>query len=731
MKLFKGVMIILLTCAVLCQSSFPTVLPIEEVKLYKKHEAVKIKLISDIITDKGENEICLKDIKSTLSSIKTIETNEATDLITIIMKKLSNIVNKIMKINFNFRNHTSQDIKEESITLPSINKMLKFYRELSFSMLALQRKNEDFSIREKRNTQDIEFPTIMSSSELLKPPVGCILRITKKQNLKGCIHKFISLIKTPKLDFIGSEIINFLIKVLRKPVPLITESDVLQIVKDLDLISEVASLNKRDKMLFPSEIRTAAHLVELLNSRLLNGPSNVQKEIYSQLGILDNQDFIENDDMVTEDEEIGTDLPEDGGTPEETTLRTVSIGTGNPETITDSNVLEQNRILDHDNNLFEKENETKDIALNVQNDSTDGTTSNTKDNLPSNALKAIADLNEAIIKEINHIKKSVEDHESKSKDSFTKNNEFITIQQESEYPLIIKNSFSTIMAYFLQLQEDLTKVETALMNNDILNLFDNKLHNRIFQMLRCQYNEITANLDLVIINYLDPLTILKYEALLFCGYKQCRAYNIDNNDFTEKFLANNLDMNKIYPLKYCSLITDGNYFCEKYFDLDKECTKIPNNCTFKIKPYTNQPYKLYSNKYLFVTMQRHENFEIENYTLEANSFHIITSNQNRTLFLPYEYFFLIGQAQNMTIIINSLKDRHLMDGSILEEWLSMTYLNSFGILSIYVILFIFIIKITYNEILKRKTRKLNKKQKYFKVGRKRIYLEPTETTTYL
>ena len=93
------------------------------------------------------------------------------------------------------------------------------------------------------------------------------------------------LIKPPKSDYFGSELLKYFIKILKRPVPVINTYQMLQIGKKLNLTGDLATLFKRDKLLFGFEVPLPSHLIELITARLNNGPSEAQKIVFKSLDI--------------------------------------------------------------------------------------------------------------------------------------------------------------------------------------------------------------------------------------------------------------------------------------------------------------------------------------------------------------------------------------------------------------------------------------------------------------
>ena len=249
-------------------SNFPTILPNELVEIYNHSETIKLSFKTDIIEKENENEIQLKNIKRIVGGIQGIDTSSLISVINRIIKMLKNIVGRISSLEF--QKQTADDLNmtsKETITYPSIEKMLTFYSDMAATISILQEKNKNYLLSQRLSKRHLAtdfktFPSITEGLSLITNPVGCKLRLKRTRNTIPCLSKYLDQVKIPKITYIGSDILNYITKLINRPISLLKTYEILQIVQKLDLVGEIAVLNKRDRSLYAYEIPLSAHLLK-------------------------------------------------------------------------------------------------------------------------------------------------------------------------------------------------------------------------------------------------------------------------------------------------------------------------------------------------------------------------------------------------------------------------------------------------------------------------------------
>ena len=760
-------------------ANFPTILPNELVEIYNHSDTIKFAFKTDILEKENENEIQLKNIKRIIGGIQGIDTSSLMNLINRIIKVLKNIVGRIISIEF--KNHAPDNLDisiKETITYPSLEKMLTFYSDMSATIAILQEKNNNYLLSRRLSKRHLAtdfktFPSITEGLNLITNPVGCKLRLKRNRNTVPCLSKYLDQVKIPKMTYIGSDILNYITKLIHRPISLLKVFEILQIVQKLDLVGEIAILNKRDRSLYSYEIPLSDHLNELLTDRLSKGPTSEQITVYSNIGIIDN--LLLSNVGYTEPEAPYNDYPEltpgpedveegepdqdvQGGVDDPLTTATpdptpstdnepVTVSSSVPgndigvtEKMEDSNNSPGNKHDRLEKNANEHKGDVK-VDRESEKNETDMLNDTTADNaINSNPrelekmAESIAKINELMLVRINEIDKKIEVHEKEAKGTLDKNEEFVKFQIQEETPLIIKNGISNLLDFFLQLNEELGDLMKTLNSTLVSSLFSSVLTNKTYKVLDKGYNPNTKQLEVLIREYNHPVPMYKYDKLPFCGLENCLMFDV------EGFFSETVHYNQLYLEKHCTDIGPLKYSCQNYTKIVPKCVEFNTECPFSVFPLSTQGNKVYLGKYLFLTSPMKKNLELPyGKTLEADTFNIITVNRDIEIEVENKIYKVFGQNQPFKIVVNTLHSRSAVDKMLkkgnFSKWeITQPILNTLFILltnvGICILVTVFCLK-NKKKCRGKKACCQGKKidnskthTRYFKIGNKLVFTEP-------
>lgn len=770
---FSWLLFVLLCPLEFLNANFPTILPTEIVHIYNKSELEKLILKSDIFEKETENEIQLKNIKHIISGIQDINTSGLTILINNILKLLKDIVTQVANLGLpKLKTDFSTVPIKHDIKFPSLDVPLKFYNDLASTMSILHEKNKNYILTHqinKRNPSDVlkTFPSIGINDGLLSNPVGCKLRVKKSRNLISCISKYIDSLKRPHMTYIGSALLKHFIKILSRPVPLIRTYDIMQIIQKLDLVSEIATLVKRDKDLYNYEITVGSHLIEILHKRLSEGPTDQQFKIYQDLNIdhllknAGDEEITESEvpdyespepdpglDEVVGENQLPTDVPppqtltpeslRPGGTSQDTPpqpLDPVTVSwtpSGNnidatDEITTEEKITTENRLGSEEK--VTKANQTEDNDPDITlNDTTSVSGTNTVD--LNKMAESIAKINEKMLERIKDIDEKFSVHEKEAKTTLDKNEKFVSFQVKDETPLIIKNGLSNLMDYFMQLQDQLRDLKKALYKNSIQDLFSSMLTNQTYNIVEKGYNQEDKQIELIIQTFKDPIPMYRFEKVNFCGHHNCLTFAVD------LFFSENMNYSPLFLEKDCIQVGVKEYSCINATDKIGHCLEFNLDCEFNVKPLMPNVNKLFLKKYLFVSTPLSQKINLNQHKiLEEDTFNLITTSEVMSFNIDDQRYTVVGQNQPFKVVVNSIGPRSQIDKVIKmklpTKWeISHNLINSLLIILTNVILGILV---TVYCVRKRKTLQAKRvnprtpktdnvdKKRYFKVGTKLVY----------
>lgn len=766
MAVLPKCLLVVLLCSLEIKANFPTILPSETIEVYNRSEIKKLIFKTDILNHETEQEIQLKNIKNIIAGVQNIDTTSLNLLINNIMKLLKNIVTQIGSLRApKLVSEFSAIPKENEVKFPSVTKMLQFYFDLSSTIALLHEKNEKYKLSHQINKRNLafetkNFPSIAQRGTLLSNPVGCKLKLKKSRNTVSCLQKYLDQLKDSKMTYIGSDLLKYIIRLLNRPVPLLRTFDVLQIVQKLDLVSEVANLNKRDKNLYNYEITVGSHLIELLNKRLSEGPTDQQIYIYKELNVYDflstagDTETTENELPDNEYPELDPDVGETATDYSEPTTRgpddqptswssaetptpsldpvTVSLETqGNIGNIDEPDTVKNVEDTTNSGNIVDshvqkpEKNDTNDNDITLND-----TTSNSDKPVDVNKMaEDIAKINEQVLININNLNKKIADHEKEAKNNFEKADKFVSLQVKDEAPLVIKNGISNLMDYFLQLQDQLNLLLKIVHSDSIQDLFSSLLSNKTFVTLEKGYNQEEHQIELIYMEFSQPLPMYKFERLTFCGYQSCLKFSV------EPFFSENLNYSPYYLEKDCEIVVEKKYSCKNYTEKAMPCLEFDSDCEFSVKPLSPYTNKVYMDKYLFVSTPLDKKISLNQYKiLEADTFNIITTSEKMKFTIEDHIYSVTGQDQPFKVVVNSLNSRTTIDRLISAKtktkWeLSHGILNSLFILLTYIIIGILVTiycvknnkkRLRHNSPIEKRSDD-KRTRRYFKIGQKTLY----------
>ena len=702
-------------------STFPTYLPTNQLTVYQELSTSKIVYNLDFISKIQENEIIIKDIKRVLTSIVSIDTNLIAEQLTRIMDMLKRFLNKAIGIKTaTNKDYTSFPVTH-TIQHSSLNDELKQYQELANKLALLAIKHDNLSSNKKKRDLDNSFPTISVQSLFIEDPVGCRLTIRYKVRISPCLFKYLALIKSPKMIYIGSDILTFLKKIFNRVVPLVNKLDTQKVIDRLMIQEQISELEKRDKRLYLHQPDIVIHLVELIETRLLQGASPQQISLYNDISKMGGLESISQPELDELDElEENTEQELNTVQPTLTPDSTIDNDDNNEQV-----TIQPNTITPETTTTTTTSTTATTIIPQILQDTTDPTNtvlSAMGDILKYNALRAAA---QEMGTQITTLTNKYLEHEAQTSEERTKSKVLANFNVNFATPVILANGIANINDFFSQLEDDVRILEDFLNDPSKSSLIDKALPTMLYTIEDFYYSEKEFNFIIVVISYDDTQTVYQYEKLPFCGQEHCITINFD------LFFGLTINPTEIFYYKDCSKIKENKYHCENKTTTLPTCLDFHISCDFTTISRPQELNRLYLDQYLFYSAPIDTNIEyLDGNMFEKNSFNILTVNTATSIVLNNNIFLVKATGQPFRLTVNDFVGRTLIDDmvnqSLEPSWYpSQTILNSIGIIiiSMFMATYVLIWAIVKCKN-KKRPEKTKGKSSYFRVGKNRVYLDP-------
>ena len=673
-------------------TSFPSVLPVENVDVYFQPVSKIFRIEGDIFSGTIPN--TLKNLKtagdslykrgnSDLSDEMTLFTRISQDVLTLLKQILAGLKQLTAKTPSGLELHNSIKL------YPISQRLLDFEKDLT-SLTSVIKIS-------KRDT--FQYKTFLSITNngllnLKSDVVGCRLDSPKPSKNLSCLKLYLRLVKKPRHLYVGSELLLKAVQFSRRRRHPWNTPDNLEVIRDLLDIN------------FDPNMDLKMALRGYLKQRLLKGPSDEQIQYYSENNIPVTSEQI---DLSAVDPDFDTDM---------TTAEEDDIIDYSQETDIETDKVSLLDLLDEEMSwLQEIENRIDPTPTPTPTPIPTPTPTPTpapsveqKVRIPSDIHMFMSDATtdtqtpEKSTEEPTTVSSTEKVTEkatetTKAVSAEAKIDQLTATVIDRNYRKITENFIRNMLDSLFNIRNELLELNKLInaptMDLTLLEQYGIEIDN--IHVTDMVYKPGNDYFDLIIEMYANRSNLLKFERVVLCGYTTCLTPDIPT------LLADSLDFNMIFDLTACTtkeLKNQLQYFCNKPIP-EPDCLYIHQDCTYTLSSYQYKLYDLYLKSYLLVHSPMNGTL-LQNTTLiPGHQISLITLKKDTTVTLDSKKITIkairqLLPTQIVPLFLNRL-DVDLLGLGLLstnQSSLIHRWLNSASVLGLSIILAILGITVT-------------------------------------